>query len=222
MKIPYHRDITARALESAFSPRALQVIVRANTGQDGLRYQFGHDHFHFDSNQFRAAYAYIEEQRAHVTDSLTRGDADPAWQAFGKLTHTAQDFYAHSNYIPLWLDSFNGATPPPPPEVDPVSPEILQSPNLRSGKLYYPFEALTFIPKLGKLFIPLLPRDSHAHMNHDSPDDSPLFDYVFQAAVKRTHYEFEQTTAAIPRNLLITFTDLEAPITNHQLLTAHS
>jgi hypothetical protein len=214
MKIPYHRDITARALESAFSPRALQVIVRANAGQDGLRYQLGHDHFHFDSNQFESSYAYMDEQRGHVCVSLTRGDADSAWRAFGRLIHAAQDFYAHSNYIPMWLARFNEATPPPPPEVDPVSPEILQSPDLRSGKLYYPFEALAFIPKLGKLFIPFLPRDSHAYMNHDGPNDSHQFDYVFHAAVKRTQHEFQKTIALLLPNLLSLFTDLQPPTPN--------
>lgn len=207
MKIPYHRDITNAALASTFSPRALQVILRANVEQDGLRYQFGHDHFHFDSNQFDAAYAYIEEQRARIVDSLTRGDADSAWQAFGKLTHTTQDFYAHSNYIPLWLDSFNGSAPPPPPEADSLSPEILQSPSLRSGKLYYPLEALTFLPRIGKLFVPLLPRDSHAHMNHDGPDHSPIFDYVFHAAVKRTRVEYEKTASQLSPESLTQFVD---------------
>ena len=207
MKIPYHRDITARALESAVSPRALQVIVRANVAQDGLRYQFGHDHFHFDSNQFDASYAYIEEQRARVTDSLAHDDADPAWQAFGRLTHTAQDFYAHSNYIPLWLERFNGATPPPPPEVDPVFAEILHSPHLRSGKLYYPLEALTFLPHIGKNFVRFMPADSHARMNHDGPENSSLFDYVFHAAVKRTSLEFEKTQAHLPLDTRMLFVD---------------
>lgn len=95
MKIPYHRDITTRALEKEVSPRALQVIVRANIGQDGLRYQFGHDHFHFDSNSFDAAYAYIEEQRIRITDSLARGHADPACQgvdrARGQRGQTDED-----------------------------------------------------------------------------------------------------------------------------------
>ena len=207
MKIPYHRDITTRALESVVSPRALQVIVRANVAQDGLHYQLGHDHFHFDSNQFDAAYAYMEQQRNHVRASLERNDVDSAWQAFGKLTHAAQDFYAHSNYIPLWLDLFAGATPPPPPEVDPVSPQILGHPDLRSGKLYYPFEALTFLPLIGGLFVPFLPADSHAKMNHDGPDNSPLFDYIFHAAVKRTRFEFEKIISSLPPNSQTRFTD---------------
>lgn len=207
MKVRYHEEITRRAVGETFSPRALDAILRANVRQDGLRYQFGHDHFHFDSNRFDASRAYMENQRQLVTDSLAHFDAYLAWSAFGRLVHAAQDFYAHSNYIPLWLDSFNAATPPAPEEVDPVSPEFLHHPDLRSGKLYYPFEALTFIPRIGKLFIPLMPRDAHAHMNHDGPDDSPLFEYVFQAAVKRTRNEFDKTAALLQPDSLYHFTD---------------
>jgi len=201
MKIQYHREITVAALEPTFGPRALQAILRANFEQDGLRYQFGHDHFHFDSNQFDSSYAYIEEQRGLVGSALERGALDPAWAAFGRLTHTAQDFYAHSNYVPLWLDQFSGAAPPPPSEVDPVLPEILRRPDLRSGKLYYPFEALTFLPFVGKFFVPWMPSDSHARMNHDAPENSPMFDF------KRTRLEFENTTALFADGLLSRFMD---------------
>ena len=205
MKIPYHVEITRQALAESVSPRALEVIIRANIEQDGLHYQLGHDHFHFDSNRFDEAYAYMDTQRAVLQACLARGEAASAWKAFGKLSHAAQDFYAHSNYISLWLDSFNGATPPSPPEVDPVSPGILRRPDLRSGKLYYPFEALTFLPIIGKLFVPFMPPDSHAHMNHDGPDDSRLWDYVFHASVKRTRLEFEETTALLSPELLTQF-----------------
>jgi hypothetical protein len=207
MKIRYHAGITRRALAESVSPRALDVIVRANVRQDGLRYQLGHDHFHFDSNRFDDAHAYIENQRARVADSLARRDVPSAWQAFGRLIHAAQDFYAHSNYIPLWLSRFDGQTPPAPPEVDPVSPDILHSPDLRSGKLYYPFEALTFLPGIGKLLVPFLPPDSHAHMNHDSPDNSPLWEYIFHASVKRTRLEFKKNTAQFSPELLAQFLD---------------
>lgn len=207
MKAQYHRSITTQALQSHVSARALQAIMRANLQQDGLRYQFGHDHFHFDSNMFHSSYAYMEEQRAFVRDFLQRGDVPSAWIAFGKLTHSVQDFYAHSNYIPLWLDHFAGSTPPPPPEVDPVSPSILQHPGLRSGKLYYPFEALTFLPIIGRVFVPFMPDDSHAKMNHDGPDNSPLWDYIFHAAVKRTAFEFGKTLALLPQPLQPLFTD---------------
>lgn len=207
MLVRHHIAITRQALGTEVGLRALEVILRANAAQDGLRYQLGHDRFHFDNNQFDQSYAYIEEQRALVRASLQRGDMQSAWQAFGRMIHTAQDFYAHSDYIPRWLSRFNGGTPPPPPEVDPVSSEILQHPGLRSGKLYYPFEILAFIPPLRKFVLPHLPADSHAHMNFDDRDKHGLFDYVFHASVKRTQLEFKQTISQLPSTLLPLFTD---------------
>lgn len=208
MLVPHHIEITRQAIGADVSPRAFDIIVRANLRQDSLRYQLGHNHFHFDNNQFASSYAYIEEQRALVRTSLERGDVKSAWCAFGRMIHAAQDFYAHSDYIPRWLSRFNGGTPPPPTEVDPVSPDILQHPNLHSGKLYYPFEILAFIPSLRKFVLSHLPSDSHAHMNHDDYNGKGLFEYVFQAAVKRTKIEFEKTNAQLSSNQRIIFTDL--------------
>ncbi|HSQ38927.1 MAG TPA: hypothetical protein VLM78_02105 [Anaerolineales bacterium] len=207
MLVPHHIEITRQAIGADVSPRALEVILHANLRQDGLRYQLGHDHFHFDNNQFKESYAYIEEQRALVRASLERGNAQSAWQAFGRMIHTVQDFYAHSDYIPRWLSRFDGGTPPAPEEVDPVSSDILQHPDLRSGKLYYPFEILAFIPPLRKFILPHLPADSHAHMNLDDPDDKGLFEYVLQASIKRTKIEFDNTIAKLSSTLQLLFTD---------------
>jgi hypothetical protein len=138
---------------------------------------------------------------------LTRGAAQSAWQAFGRMIHPAQDFYAHTDYIPRWLSRFDGATPPAPEQVDPVFSEILRHPELRSGKLYYPLEVLSFIPPLRKFILPLLPKDSHAHMNHDGHETSAQFDYVFHAAVKRTRLEFEKTVATLSSELILLFVD---------------
>jgi hypothetical protein len=208
MLVRHHIDITRQAIGADVSPRALDAILSANCVQDGLCYQLGHDHFHFDNNQFDKSHAYMEEQRALVRTDIERGDAKFAWRAFGRMIHAAQDFYAHSDYIPRWLARFDGSTPPPPPEVDPVTPEILRDPNLHSGKLYYPFEVLAFILPLRKLVLPFLPFDSHAHMNLDDFDDTGRFDYVFHASVKRTRLEFAQTTAQLSSDHLSLFTNL--------------
>jgi hypothetical protein len=203
----YHIAITYQAIGAEFSPRAFKVIIRANLGQDSLRYQIGHDHFHFDNNQLEASYAFVEAQRAEVVSSLTRGETQPAWQAFGRMLHTLQDFYSHSDYIPRWLSRFAGETPPPPEEVDPVSSEILNHPGLHSGKIYQPLDALVFIPFLRKLLLHRLPADSHGRMNHDSPKNSAQFDYVFHASVKRTRIEFDKTAALLSAELLEKFVD---------------
>lgn len=94
-----------------------------------MRGQIGHDEYHFDNNAFEKGYAYIREQRGFVLASLMSPGVLSAWIAFGRLTHAVQDFYSHTNYISMWLDQHNG-TPPPPPEIDPVRKDIIESPDM--------------------------------------------------------------------------------------------
>jgi hypothetical protein len=202
----FHIEMLHLALGDKFSPRALERIIAANLYQDRLRGQIGHDEYHFDNNAFEKSYAYIEAQRALTIASLMANAAPSAWSAFGRLTHTAQDFYAHSNYVRLWLARQPEGARPAPPEIDPVDPGLLQAEALRSGRIY-PLELLTFIPVLKPLVMPLLPRDAHGWMNLDSPERGPAFEYAFHAAVKRTVIEFEKTTNGLPQDLSGLFVD---------------
>ena len=112
MLTAYHIEMLHLALDDTFSPRALEKIIAANIHQDRPLGQIGHDEYHFDNNAFDKSYAYIEEQRALTVSSLMAHHVPAAWAAFGRLTHTAHDFYAHSNYIDLWLACrHNGARP---------------------------------------------------------------------------------------------------------------
>ncbi len=197
MLILYHHQILQEALQNKFSPRALKVITKANAKQDYLRGQIGHDEYHFDNNALAESYAYIEENHGLIRPMLQSGRAKDAWAAFGRLTHTAQDFYAHSNYIPLWLAQFDAKSAPPASEVIHDDQKIIQSPDLHSGKLYYPLELLSFIPVLKKYIMPRLPKDSHAWMNIDSPKQGAIFAYTFAAAVKVTQDEFEKALAGL-------------------------
>jgi hypothetical protein len=204
---PIHAEITRRALTDSVGPRAIQAILAANLGQDALPGQIGHDEFHFDNNAFDASRAYIARQRGLIRPALEAGDPGSAWRAFGRLTHAGQDFYAHSNYVDLWLSCQAKGMAPSPGEIDPLDPDLMDSPALRSGKLYYPLEVLSFVPGVKKLVIPLLPRDSHAWMNLDSPGRGPLFEYAFQAAFKRTRREFELATRGLTAELHERFAD---------------
>ena len=194
MLTQYHIEIMIASMGNRFSPRAISAVINANLYQDRISAQFGHDEFHFDNNAFKKTYAYIEEQRALVISAMQKKDVLAAWAAFGRMTHTQQDFYAHSNYITLWLDRFEGQPLPPPPEVDPLDQSIIDSPSLRSGKTYYPFEFLYFMRGTRRLSLRILPRDSHAWMNLDTPEQGIKFDYAMQAAIKRTVIEFDNTT----------------------------
>ena len=208
MLTQYHIEIMFHALGDRFSPRALAAITYANVQQDSLSGQFGHDEFHFDNNRFEMAYAYIEEQRARIEPSLQKADAGSAWAAFGRMTHTLQDFYAHSNYVTLWVSHFDQRQAlPAPSEIDALDPGLIHSADLRSGKTYYPFELLYFWRPTRTFTLHWLPHDSHAWMNLDSPEQGFKFDYAMQAAIKRTVIEYEKTTVGFSDELCRLFLD---------------
>ncbi len=208
----YHIEICQRALARKFSGRALSTIIEANIAQDDLPGQIGHPEYHFDDSAFELGYVYLEEQRKIILDTLSpKNNVSLAWQAFGRLTHSAQDFYSHSNYLALWAQSTSGNELPPPHQVEALDMEIINHPDLRSGQVYF-LEALAFIPALRPFTRRILPTHSHANMNLDYPERGALFPYAIEAAVKRTNHEFELLTARIlemvDQTALSKFTDL--------------
>ena len=207
MLVPIHEEMTREALHSCFSLRALEVIIAANCKQDALSRQIGHDEYHFDNNAIDEGFRYIIEQRGFVIASLLSPGVLFAWISFGRLLHTVQDFYAHTNYIPMWLDQFGGM-PPAPPDIDPVQTSLVKSPVLHSGKIYFPMDALYFVPFLRKLSLSFLPHDSHGKMNLDSPKQGTRFTYARAAAIKRTVYEFGLLKKILTPEMFTKFTDL--------------
>jgi len=210
----YHEEMTRTAIAPHFSERALEIIIAANLKQDRLSAQIGHDEFHYDNNAIDKGDRYIIEQRGQVIATLLSPGILSAWIAFGRLLHTAQDFYAHTNYVSLWLEQFNGA-PPPPPEIDPLQKELVKSPSLHSGRIYLPLDAFAFIPFLRPLALRLLPRDSHAWMNLDTPAQGPKFEYARLAAVKRSGHELGLLRKLLTPEMFARFTDKPAA---HQAL----
>jgi len=204
---PYHIEMTRLALGEHFSSDALEKITDANLYQDRLLGQVGHDEYHFDGSAFEKSYAYVEEQRALTISSLLANDALSAWSAFGRLTHAVQDFYSHSNYVDLWLASRSNGTIPAPSEIDPAAEDLLNHLTLHSGHVYLPLEAFYHFHWLRPLLLRILPRDSHAWMNLDSPKQGSNFAYAFQAAVKRTRLEFEKTTEGLSEETRRLFLD---------------
>ncbi len=202
MQPKYHRLLTRTALEDSFSPPALEAIVKSNLGQDRVSGQIGHPEFHFDDNAFSQGRAYIEEQRRIIQEALRQPTgSQTAWLAFGRLTHAAQDFYAHSSYAALWLARYPAGQAPPPKSVEPLEPTLLEDPRLRSGRLYL-VELLSYVSFLAPLVRPLIPRDAHYWMNLDHPGRGPLFPYAYAAALKRTVVEFQSIAAVLdPREL---------------------
>jgi hypothetical protein len=213
MLVPIHEEMTREALSPYFSARALEIIAAANNKQDSWRGLIGHDEFHYD-NDIEKGDRYIIEQRGIIIATLLSPGILSAWIAFGRLLHTAQDFYSHTNYVNLWLDQFNGS-PPPPPEIDPVQKDLLRSRELYAAKIYLVLDALYFIRPLRPLTLKLLPKDSHGRMNLDSPQQGPNFVYAHAAAVKRTQYEFELLQKLLTPEMFTRFVDkdvMEQPL----------
>ena len=203
----FHKEMMHEALGKRVSPRALEIMIAANLKQDSWIGLLGHDEYHFDNNAFDESYRYIKEQRGYVIAGLLTPGLLSAWIAFGRLTHTVQDFYAHTNYVAMWLAERTGMLPASS-EIDPLRKDLIEAPAIHSGRIYLPMDALYFIPFLQKFALALLPRDSHGHMNLDSPEQGPHFDYARAAAVKRTVYEFELLEKILTPEMFARFTDL--------------
>lgn len=206
MQQKYHRLITITALEDKFSPPALEAIIEGNLGQDRVSGQIGHPEFHFDDSAFIQGAAYIEKQRQIIRGAPgAPANSRAAWLAFGRLTHAAQDFYAHSNYAALWLERYPAGQAPPPKSIQPLEPALLEDPRLRSGRIYL-VELLTYISFLAPLLRRYIPRDAHYWLNLDRPGCGLLFPYAYAAALKRTVIEYHSIAAALDANALGHFT----------------
>lgn len=217
MLVPIHEEMTREALGPHFSAGALEIIIAANGKQDSWSGLIGHDEFHYDNN-IEKGDRYMIEQRGLLLATLLSPGILSAWIAFGRLLHTAQDFYSHTNYVTLWLDQFNGS-PPPPPEIEPVQKDLLRSPGLHAAKIYLLLDALYFVPFMRPLTLKLLPHDSHGHMNLDSPQQGPNFAYARAAAVKRTRYEFELLQKLLTPVMFARFVNKD--VTEHSLEQAN-
>lgn len=100
-----HGFITTEANNEVLTDEQLRLVVLLNKLQDIHQTQ---SCIHFDNCAFKEGVNYIHSEWDVINAS---GDHfDPvALGAFGRLLHTVQDFYAHSNWIELHLD----ATPIP-------------------------------------------------------------------------------------------------------------
>lgn len=192
MDARYHVQITRQALASHFAESDLQAIIRANLGQDRLSNLLGHPEIHFDGSAFAGGEAYIAEQRRQAVAALAERDGRPAaLAAFGRLLHGRQDFYAHSNWVQLWVDNHGGIAQCSPDQVE-ICVDPLLVPQLISGVGSVRDFVLVRLPLLGRLASrTLIPADSHEAMNLDHPGRGPLFPFAMAAAIKHTRLELD-------------------------------
>jgi hypothetical protein len=193
----YHAEIVQTALGAYFSPADIEMITAANLGLDVLAGQIGHPEYHFDDSAFAAGEAFICQQRQAVVEAVRRGDRAAALAAFGRLTHTRQDFYAHSNWLRRWVES-QGGVEHCQPDAIPLCLDPLPVPELISGRSSIFLYIVHHLPRLGPLFKRLyMPPQSHEAMNLDHPGRGPLFSLAMAAAIAHTRLELTQTMAAL-------------------------
>lgn len=189
MRAEYHRQITEEALRGFFSSRALRIITRSNLSQDSIVGQLFHNEFHFDNNKIMEGFSYIKKQKETVVASILSNEVENSWRAFGRLTHSLQDFFAHSNYVKLWFDVKKNSQN----DIDNIPtdcPEIINHPTFHSHTVYFPLDIFGLILGSSRLIYKFLPEDSHTKMNLDSPESGKLFKIAFYLAKTRTLQEF--------------------------------
>ena len=199
MESQYHVQLLIETLGSTFAPHALDQIIAANLGQDQLRYQLGaYPHFHFDDSKIAQSLAYVEKEHTLIVKLAASGAAKAQRAAFGRLTHSVHDFYAHSNYIDLWLAANGGLARCAPEQIDGLDQSLLAHPHLHTGSFLLWFDPLYYLPGLRPLLRKLYLRPkSHEAMNLDSPTQGPKFAYAMVAAKQRTHHEFQRAVDAL-------------------------
>lgn len=202
MDTVYHDEIIRLALGRLLPEADLQAIYQANIGQDGLAGLLFHPEYHFDGNDFATPQRYIEAQRQEAVEALLRGDRAASLAALGRLLHARQDFYAHSNWIPLWAAARGGVAhctlEALPLCLDPESVAGLQAGSATWwDNLFYVLYRIPLIgPWIRRLY---LPPGSHEAMNIDNPGRGPLFPFVMEAAIRHTRLEFDQLCEAVER-----------------------
>lgn len=93
-----HRSITARALlPLGFSIKAMDQVADGNIYID--IHEGSNTATHVDSESFEAASALIRLRLSLTAMAVIDGDMKKARETFGYITHTVQDFYAHTNYV---------------------------------------------------------------------------------------------------------------------------
>ena len=202
MDSQYHIQLLTETLRSYFSSKGLEQIIAANLGQDSLRYQLGaYPQYHFDNNQIARSLAYVEEEHAQIGKLASDPAGNHAQRqraAFGRLTHTVHDFYAHSNYVDLWLEANGGLANTSADDIKGLDPTLLNHPQLYTGSFLLWFDTLYYLPGLRPILRSIYLRpNSHEAMNLDNPGQGPKFAYAMVAAKQRTLYEYQHAVETL-------------------------
>ena len=195
----YHIEITENSLGSFFTSMSLREIARANVGQDSLLSLFGVEaRRHVCDCTVDESFAYVEEEHATIA-ALAEKPGEEARQraALGRLLHTVQDFYAHTNYVALWVAE-RGETASLESGGGELDPQLLAHPQLQIAQWLTWRDPFYYVPVVGDVMRRVwLPMDSHEAINLDSPKSGAYFYWAMAIARQRTLREYARAVAAI-------------------------
>ncbi|KAG2468866.1 SYVC ligase, partial [Polypterus senegalus] len=80
---------------------AVNEIVRANAAMDFISSTRSNPILHFDSERIQEANDLLFKSRKQIIDSIQAGDFKGAREKLGRVLHSLQDFYSHSNWIEM-------------------------------------------------------------------------------------------------------------------------
>jgi hypothetical protein len=114
-----HREITREGLGISPNDSFLRTAVRRNINHQhnwmddkwSIPSRATEDEKHFDDCEFDGAAKFIRESYKEAQAGLASGKIWDAATMFGRLLHTVQDFYSHSNWVEL-LSADNPAITP--------------------------------------------------------------------------------------------------------------
>ena len=194
MNEEYHRQVTIDAIGNQLTAKELETVIAATVGQDRVLNWLTTPQRHYDGRYFAESEAYIAEERAHAIDAFRRGDRTAGLQALGRLLHTRQDFYSHSNWMRLCAaDATTWNTEDPAICLAPQD-----APGLFAAKAPFWIHVIYLIPVLGSLVKRFyLPADYHEAMHLDDPSRGPLFAPSLVAARKHTRLEWDKVMSTL-------------------------
>jgi hypothetical protein len=99
-KVRWHKAILWSAL-SFVKADYRNEMAAVQDNMDGSPWYGGRDIWHFNDCDFSGASSNINDVYGDVLAALRKKDAAKAAKLFGRILHTAQDFYAHTNWVDL-------------------------------------------------------------------------------------------------------------------------
>lgn len=189
-----HSEITKEAIEQELRDKGInvedlsrecfEIIIDANKRQDQIKDFFSNPYpeYHFDSNNIEQGILYINQQWDIIR--INEGvDCEEVLKAYGRLLHTIQDFYSHSNWVELYAPTVR--SPDEIPLLDGDIQDLIPTPRgphneqIRSG---------IFKSNINDIFSKD-PR-SHRRMNKDSESsEAGKRKYRFPDGSVKTGYE---------------------------------